>query len=318
MEECPGLNSSKGIWYVPQGKTISDLTVCNQCRKKYSEYEVFVQVSDKQVECNCDGFLYGNKLDNGLFNISFWEDKSTYLDTSVNGEVYLNEGTKFNIFISGKLADNQYFKYEILCNNDVIVPLTKVAFKRDVSDGYTFNYIGQIEQTAAQAVSRLSNTGILLDTDTLTVRLYLFKLVTTPNITEYTNTFMGDFAMINSNSITIKSTQEKDSDYILKTKQGYVSPVILSTGKWVQCNIKPLDIKVKFVTLEKYQGLHPYVKTLIDRSKKLLEDANLKNSFELKRFKSMKREIESQINTLIQKTKDNIQLLDEIEQDGDI
>jgi len=314
MEECPGLNLSKAIWYVPQGKNVTELTVCNQCRKKYSDIEVFVPVSDKEIECNCDGFLYGNRLDNGLFNISFWEDQSTYFDTTVDGEVYLKNGSKFNIFIHSKLSDTDYFKYEILCNDNVVVPLSSVAYKKDVKDGYTFHYIGEQDSSITKAISILKNTGVLYNTDKLTIRLYVFKLVRNPDLNDYSNKFLGDFVMINHNSITIKSTQGKESDYILKTKQQYNSSVILSTGKWIQCNEIPLEINIKPVSLgdsSPSPGL--YLETLLKRSKQFIEARNEKNEMDVRRFKNMMREIELQIKELISNTQDNLNILDEIE-----
>jgi len=133
-------------------------------------------------------------------------------------------------------------------------------------------------------------------------------------LNDYSNKFLGDFVMINHNSITIKSTQGKESDYILKTKQQYNSSVILSTGKWIQCNEIPLEINIKPVSLgdsSPSPGL--YLETLLKRSKQFIEARNEKNEMDVRRFKNMMREIELQIKELISNTQDNLNILDEIE-----
>jgi hypothetical protein len=317
MEQCPGLNVTKGEWFVPQGKGITDLTVCTLCRKKYSDKEVFVPVSSTPVDCNCDGFLYGNKLDNGLFNISLWEDQSNYLDTTPEGTVYLNESTKFNLFIHARLADDQYFKYELLCNDKPLRPVSEVAYKKDVKDSYTFNYAGEDYFDIKNGIlDVIQNTGIVFDTDKLTIRLYLFRRVSKPELSEYSNKFLGDYAMLNPNALTIASSQSKPTDYIIKTQKQFNSNIVLTTGKLVQCNAKPFDITLSFSTLEKNQD-NMYVRTIIDKGRRLLETRLRDKEIEVSRLKKSIEALENKITDIKQKAISDLDLLSQIEDEID-
>lgn len=110
---CPGLRSvtDEGhTWFVPRGETTASCTYCQECRDRY---RLDAMQTDVQGSTNCDSFLVRNKIDNGVFNISFWsKDLRTLLPATENA-VQLASGQEFAVLVHGNLKDKQHFRYRI-------------------------------------------------------------------------------------------------------------------------------------------------------------------------------------------------------------
>lgn len=130
FDACPGLNRVTGnySWVVPYGSSPDKETYCHLCAERLhisgTQY-----VSDTPV--NCDSFLKDSVADNGVFNVSFWDSKLKKLYSTANCDdfftVTIPSGSTFSMLITGLFPKaNQSYRYELLVNNEVIVPESKV------------------------------------------------------------------------------------------------------------------------------------------------------------------------------------------------
>lgn len=122
---CPGLNrvrEPRRQWVVPHGKSADEETYCQECAKKYG---VLGTSYRSRGGVNCDGYLRGSHIDNGIFGISFWVPTlKKFYDTNQDDDekyhVKLDSGDSFMIFINANLQKNQYYRYTIKIGNMVL------------------------------------------------------------------------------------------------------------------------------------------------------------------------------------------------------
>lgn len=121
--KCPGLKRCRGKWWVPRGKTASDATYCDYCRRKYNIRGCTQYVAAlTRNKCNCDSYVLRENIKKTLFTVSVWSrDMTTHYgadsktEDGYDGVVNIPSNTEFCIFIDSGLPDNQFFTANVTC-----------------------------------------------------------------------------------------------------------------------------------------------------------------------------------------------------------
>jgi hypothetical protein len=169
IRPCPGLSlgtSREFNWYVPEGFTPIERTICGTCCSAHQIEGALTQLGPS----NCDSFYYLNRADNGIFNYSVWhENKKTLFPGSSDGTVNIANGL-FYVLLSGYgLKPKQYYTWEIYKNDTNLVESSpeNVYYKSTaLTSGY---YFVNAEELRPQPL-------IFRPGDKLTVKIHIYNL----------------------------------------------------------------------------------------------------------------------------------------------
>lgn len=125
--ECPGLNFvQRQRWWTPRHRGLAYASLCDSCYSRFRHEEDFKAITTAN-NCFCDGFLYGNLGGKkGPVNISFWKKSLKEYYPITESGVAIPAEEPFIIGIHVSLNEGQYYKYEILVDDQVVIPYGEI------------------------------------------------------------------------------------------------------------------------------------------------------------------------------------------------
>jgi len=247
---CPGLVTRDigESWIIPNGESIYTTTYCMACSKQYG----LLGVLHKHVgNCNCDSYTVVNKVDNGIFNISFWsEDLTSMFSTTKVSDVfsvYMSSGVKFCILIHGKIKQDQCFRYTV---KSVTGDVEKTLYQETI---YSFNTIIPSKDGKNVTYSYFNSDmlGLELLSNIVTEQCKLIFLIDIyecqlKDLSSLKNQYLGSFNLSNTDDITNISTPTELSQLIIDNYED--KPMHLQSYKeLIKFTQNPLIIKVDLV-----------------------------------------------------------------------
>lgn len=271
IPKCPGLNKVSGRnykWIVPHGSTPEDETYCEACSNKLGiTGDIHRPLSNSQ--CNCDGFMKLNNIDNGIFNISLWEPnlESFFHTDAIDENLYrvvVPSGQRFSIMIHTYNKKNQAFRYEVfyqkkgcdelisygseskiytLHSSFVTNPKgsKKINFAYVDSDNKGWDILDKIDRE--ETVNGLNNT-LIKPGDRICIKLHIYDIVKHDFMKDsYKN--IGNYSLTNNKTIIPKS-----SPCLALEQHSYDSKSYMTFARTdhVLFTKKPLEFNIEFAT----------------------------------------------------------------------
>jgi hypothetical protein len=306
INKCPGLKSESGYkWWVPFGKNTQEITLCNECKLSLEDIDDYT-VSGVLYACNCDGFLLNNKVDNGIFNVSFWHVNQTRYYSAErleNGELHLTMplGETFHLFINANLKMNQYFQYEILIDDTIVEKNTSekhLFFKQSVLDsgGYT-----AIPSTYNIQLLQPVKNRLITEATKLVVRLDVFTLES-PKSDTGSNQFYGDYTMIDHKTLGVKANAVHSSHLNLICPEYKNRVPLIGQGTMAKFTKNPIVFSFRVGTVPgQPQVVKEVMKKILVSAQKTAEKNLEKNQKDHLVYTNLLAESESYTLTLKQK-----------------
>lgn len=258
LSSCPGLNPVKSRnyrWIVPYDATSPSETYCKHCADKLG-IRGTVPVATRQP-VYCHGYLKLNKGDNGVFNISFWQQdfKDFYPITSQDGIYYVSvpSGGCFTILINNISTGqkDRVFRFELDVtdaggNEITMIPESKIycelsSFARKGKYGYVDNMDPAWNMSLED---RIKQYGVLRPGDTISVKFYLYDVVSHDFMLD-SNRDMGPFKLTSNRTIVGHRNSLLDRQQFTYDKK----PIqVLPFNDYVPYNKKPLVMKFTILT----------------------------------------------------------------------
>ena len=289
---CPGLNKVTGRnykWIVPHGSRPEDETYCEECTNKLGiTGDIHRPLSNNQ--CNCDGFMKLNNIDNGIFNISLWEPElynffhTDVIDESQNlYRAIIPSGQKFSIMIHTYNKKKQAFRYEIFYQKNGSEELVSYGSESKIytlnstfitntkgSKRINFAYVDSnnkawclLDKIDREDLTNCLNNTLFKPGDKMIIKIHIYDIVE-HDFTKDSYKNIGSYSFTSSRTIIPKSS----SCSLALEQQCYDSKsyVTFARTDHTLFTKKPLEFTIEFAT----------DKTVEDKSNMLLNSAMAK------------------------------------------
>ncbi len=252
---CPGLNIRNigDHWIVPSGSTSSEVTYCTQCSKKYG---LVGEPYKNSGRCNCDSYMVVNKIDNGIFNVSLWsEDLHTFYPTTKSAGIFnarLKYGTKFAIFIHGRLKKTQCFRYTIKISDGVTERIlhqeTTYVFKTIITRKGEKNVNCVFFNSGMPGLEFLTKHNVVTEKSKLIFLfdIYEYKI---KDFGEHTNQCFGSFELNDNDMPVYKKIPGKLPDLAIWDYDGKPQKILPYTD-FIKFTKRPMTIEINLVADE--------------------------------------------------------------------
>lgn len=214
QEDCPGLHHDSGYrhWYVPEGFSTQERTVCESCVIKYDIYSKYT-LTDLGVKqkCSCDAHLMVNEMENDMFNVSIWsQDMRTFAaarkETLPDGKSELTvkmPSGPFNILIEyniKKYPQTRLFRARVYTDG-VLIWTSPTALKSVMgSDVGTFLNIAHPLSSHVGGLAPFESSIDIMTNCRLEVEIDVFN-ITEPDYSTISNTDVGEFVYKNGSTL---------------------------------------------------------------------------------------------------------------------
>jgi hypothetical protein len=218
------------------------------------KYGLMGQPFSDAGKCNCDSYTVVNRIDNGIFNISFWsEDLNTFYETSVSAagvgsaptyDVKLKSGTKFSILIHAKLKKTQCFRYAITTEDGKILYEETTYSTQTVMPTKDNKRLQWIFLSSDMPGLQFLQDNIVTERNKLIFRfdIYEYQL---RDFSEHRNMYYGSFTLNDSDAPVYKKSEYKPEllllDYDAKPQK------IFPYMEFIKFTKRPLTMEVNLV-----------------------------------------------------------------------
>lgn len=136
-KKCYGLQKRLNLveWIVPYGYTGQDRAFCKACAEEFNQIGKSIVVYD--LPCNCDCYLLRSLLDDGVINLSFWnEDLSKPYITPDKATVAIADARGIRLLVDCyglekgvSFKEKEYaFQLTVKCDEEVVFITPKTTF----------------------------------------------------------------------------------------------------------------------------------------------------------------------------------------------
>ena len=270
---CPGLNKVTGRnykWIVPHGSRPEDETYCEECTNKLGiTGDIHRPLSNNQ--CNCDGFMKLNNIDNGIFNISLWEPElynffhTDVIDESQNlYRAIIPSGQRFSIMIHTYNKKKQAFRYEIFYQKNDSEELISYGSESKIytlnstfitnpkgSKKVSFAYVDSsnkawelLDKIDREDLTNGLNNTLIKPGDKMIIRIHIYDIVE-HDFTKDSYKNIGNYSFTSSRTII-----PKNSSCLALEQQSYDSKSYMTFARTDHTLFtkKPLEFTIEFAT----------------------------------------------------------------------
>jgi len=266
---CPGLNMKNGKWWVPHGKTASNTTYCNYCKRTMNISGCVEYIEGRKNKCNCDSFTLKKNIIKALFSVSMWNrnlethyESEQTLDDAGNFIVKMPSNTYYAFLIDSDLPEDQFFTIDVTCNNkkveiksitgvsDLLYSgrvLVKGLTTDDDNKKFLFIDRGSLDDENWSLINSNSNNQI-------EININVYKQIVA-DYTNITGAYLGNYKYENNKYIAVSTTQEIYSGLRFTTNEYYNCDIantpldanLACARHYVKVTTSPITIKIKIV-----------------------------------------------------------------------